>query len=414
MREKITTQISEELKFILIKFFDEHEVDMFIQNIMDDILILTSINSFDRGGESNSLASGSFFTSKIRSIADRIMTFARDKLDDNNYHNFLIDLGKMMISEGEHFLASEIFNNILLFSTNEKDLQLFKVQANVNLAKIYISQANWKEALLNLNEAREIFLNVHDNKGLSQCEHLFGVIASQKGDLTTAKSIFEKALTYLENQDDKLLYGNIEINLGNVFAKSGNYEEALNHYQSCLLKFQELGDKRRVAEVRNNMGMVHIHKKEYEYALFEYDECIQIASEGRYLPILGIAYVNKAFVYIQINELKLSAFYAAKAMDISYQVNNLISIADIYKLKGIISKKQFEFQLAEEYFKASLRLNKELNNELNFAEAAYELGLLYYELNITKSYEFYFNKALEYYKAIKAQDKIEKILDFLK
>lgn len=96
-------------------------------------------------------------------------------------------------------------------------------------------------------------------------------------------------------------------------------------------------------------------------------------------------------------------------MDVCYQVNNTVAIADIYKLKGIIARKQFEFQLAEEYFKASLRLNNELNHELNFAETAVELGLLYQELNIDKSYEFYFNKALEYYEKIGAKEKVAEI-----
>ena len=413
MREKITTAISEELKFILVKFFDEREVDIFVQNIMEDILILTSINSFDRGGESNSFSSGSFFTSKIRSIADRIMTFARENLDDNKYYGFLIEFGKIIINEGEFFLASEIFSNILKYTLNKDELKLFKAQADFNMARIYLKQANWNEAINYLNEANKSFQNVNDNKGLSQCELLLGIITSSQGDLVKAKSIFLKGLSYLNTAKDLLLEGILELNLGNIAAKTGNQEEALNYYQNCLKKFQELKDNRRIAEVRNNMGLVYIHKKDYEFALFEFDECSKIALDGRYLPILGISYLNKALVYIEINELKLSAFYAGKAMDICYQVNDTLSIADIYKLKGMIAKKQFEFQLAEEYFKASLRLNKELNNELNFAETAFELGLMYHELNIKKSYEFYFGKAMEYYQSIDAQDKISGIKKYL-
>ena len=414
MREKITTRISEELKFILTKFFDDHDADMFIQNIMDDILILTSINSFDRGGESNSFGSGSFFTSKIRSIADRIMTFARENLDDSKYYIFLVEFGKMMIIEGEFFLAAEIFSNILKYSTENDDLILIKAQAEINLANISVRQAVWESAINHLNEAKRIFDDIHDNKGLSQCEHLFGVINSRKGNLDGAKSHFLKGFSYLNQDDEPLLLGNLELNLGNIESMSGNYEEALKYYQSCLQKFQKVNDKRRIAEVRNNLGMVYFFQKDYEYALFEYDECTKIALEGRYLPILGIAYVNKALVYIEINELKLSAFYANKGMDICYQVNNVLAIADIYKLKGIIARKQFEFQLAEEYLKASLRLNNELNNDLNFAETAVELGLLYKELNIKNSYEYYFNKALEYYEKINAKDKIAEIKGFLK
>ena len=413
MREKITTQISEELKFILVKFFDEHDVDMFVQNIMDDILILTSINSFDRGGESNSFESGSFFTSRIRSIADRIMTFAREKLDDDKYNNFLLEFGKLMITEGEFFLASEIFTNVLQYSKQKDDLKTINIDANINLAKIYYYQANWTSALNHLDAAKSLLQNQNDNRRMAQYEHLLGVITFHQGDLKNAKSIFYKGLQSLENEDDPALVGNIEIGLGNIFASEGNHDEALKYYQSCLQKFQDLGDHRRAAEARNNMGMVYTQQKEHEYALFEFDECTKLATAGRYLPILGVAYLNKALVYVEINELKLSAFYAGKAMDICYQVNNTVAIADIYKLKGMIAKKQFEFQLAEEYLKASLRLNSELKHDLNFAETSVELGLLYKELNINKSYEHYFNKALEYYQSINFTEKISEIKAYM-
>lgn len=414
MREKISTRISEELTFILIKFFDEQEVEMFIQNIMDDILILTSVNSFDRGGDGTSFESGSFFTSRMRSIADRVMTFSKEKLDDNKYYHFLTEFGKLMISEGEFFLASEIFSNILKYTTDRDDLILIKAQAKINLAIISIRQAFWENALNLLNEAKQIFETIHDNKGSSQCEHLFGVINSRKGKLDEAKTHLLKGLSYLAQEDEPLLIGNLELNLGNIEAKRGNFEEALKYYQSCLTKFQEAGDNRRVAEVLNNIGLVYIQTKEYGSALYELAECSKIALEGRYLPILGIAYVNRALSYIEINELKLAAFYSGKAMDVCYQVNNTIAIADIYKLKGIIARKQSEFQLAEEFLKASLRLNSELKNDLNFAEAAVEIGLLYKELNIDKSYDFYFNKALEYYQRIGAKDKIAEIKGYMR
>ena len=282
------------------------------------------------------------------------------------------------------------------------------------MARIYYNQANWEVALTHLNEAEKLSRALDNKRGLAQCEHILGAITFHKGDLKNAKAIFMKGLSYLNLEKDSLLVANIEISLGNIFASERNHDEALNYYQSCLRKFQELNDNRRAAEVRNNLGMVYNHKKDYEYALFEYDECIKLSTEGRYLPILGMAYVNKAMVYIGINELRLAAFYASKGMDVCYQVNNTLAIADIYKLKGIIAKKQFEFQLAEEYLKASLRLNDELRNEQNFAEAAFELGLVYHELNIKNSYEFYFNKALEYYLKINAEEKVSEIKEFLK
>lgn len=414
MKEKISTQISQEIKNILIKYFDELDINGFIQNILEDILILTHINSFDRGGKNDSFSTGDYFTSKIRSIADRTITFAKDKLDSKSYFGFLADFGSLMITEGEVLLASEIFLNILEYSSGKNELNTVRANANLNFAKIYVRQAMWKEASVKLDEARKIYNDCNDKKGIAECDLLDGAVTHQKGDIQTAKDIFNNIFSYLDLEKDKVLSGIVELNLGNILDSEGKFDDALEYYENCLEKFEKLKDKRRIAEVRNNMGMVYIHKKKYEFALFEYDESIHISSEGRYLPILGIAYLNKALVYSEINEFKLSTYYANKAMDVCYQVNDVLSIADIYKIKGINSRKQFEYQLAEEYFKSSLRLNEELNNDLNYAETAFELGILYHELKAKSAYEYYFNKAQEYYKSINAEKKISVINEYLK
>jgi hypothetical protein len=57
----------------------------------------------------------------------------------------------------------------------------------------------------------------------------------------------------------------------------------------------------------------------------------------------------------------------------------------------------------------SLRINTSLKNEMNIAETSYELGVLYEEIDNSKSKNSYLESALKYYKRIRMQQKVKKI-----
>ena len=413
INENLTSRLSEEFEKILKKFFSEEEVQSFIKKINSDILKTNNVSPLTNNVDNETLITESFFTSKLRLLSDRVITFADKKLGKEKYYSFMLELGRLLITEGEYNLATEIFNFLQKNSSDGNYQKSVKPESMLALADIYCRQGLWKEAELYIKKARLYFEKAMNSKGLGKCEHLMGTIYLEQGDLKAAKFRFENCLAYLNVKNDMLLVGMVEVNLGTIKYIEGDLEAAYNYYNNGLRIFEEEGDGRRTAEVKHNLGIIHIKKKEYESALSVYDDCITFSLDSQYLPILGIAYLSKAIIYLEMEDLKKAAQYINRSMEICYQINDKLSIADIYKVKGIISRKLNEFELSEDFLLTSLRLNRDLNNEHNYAETAFELGQLYLDMGNKKEADLFFNDSLEFYKKNNSKTQIAKIQSFL-
>lgn len=412
INQNMASRLSEEFEVILKKFFNDEEVQNFIKKINSDILSIGTESPESKGIDNEAMITESFFTSKLRLLSDRAITFANKRLDKTKYQEFLLDLGKLLITEGENNLAMEIFN-FLQKNTDKNDQTSFKPNAMLALADIYCRQGMWKDAEFYIKKARLYFEKNMNSMGLGKCEHLMGTIYLEQGDLKAAKFRFENCLAYLNVKSDVLLVGMVEVNLGIIKYIEGDLDSAFNYYEKGLKIFEGEGDKRRRAEVKHNLGMIYIRKKEYESALKVYDECIELSLRAQYLPILGISYLNKATIYLELDDLGKASDFINKAMEICYQINDKLSIADIYKVKGIITRKSKDFELSEDFLLTSLRLNKDLQNELNYAEAALELGLLYLDMKNKKEAETYFKESMEFYRKNNSKSLVKKIQGYL-
>ena len=267
-----TSKLSKEFEDILNKFFNEDEVQSFIKKINSDMPVIDKVNQNAGNNRDVTLITESFFTSKLRLLSDRVITFASKKLDREKYFEFLHDLGKLLIIEGEYNLALEILNYIQKNSGINNNFEIIKSHAILSIADIYSRQALWKEAILHIKKARLYFERGMNPLGLGKCEHLMGTIYLEQGDLKAAKFRFENCLGYLKAEKNLLLTSMVEANLGIIKYIEGDLEAAYNYYKSGQKTFEELGDNRKLIEVKHNLGMIHIQRKDYEKAIKEYDD----------------------------------------------------------------------------------------------------------------------------------------------
>ncbi len=342
-----------------------------------------------------------------------LITFAESKLTRQKLLEFLQSLGEISIAQGELTTATEIYNYVLNLIEDDPKQENTRAHAYLSLGDITSRYAEWEKSISYINRAEKLFLKHKDYKGCFRCENLLGTIAGDHGDLKKANKYFEKSLTFLRHDKDSALIGILEINLGILNNIQGDYDTAFTYYQRALIKFEQIQDFRRMTEVRHNLGMLFTEKGEYQTALSEFDLSITSALKAGYLPSLALSYLGKAFIYIQLNDLQLANAFADKAMEICFKLNDRLSIADIYKIKGIIERKQKNYGGAENYLRSSLRINEELENEFNEAETAFELGILYVELNRKEEATKYLNFSLNYYKKQKTQGMVKRIQDIL-
>lgn len=398
---------------ILNDFFDKKEITEFSEKFLGNKSGRTKLPSKVSTTNRFQVELDIKDEASFRSSVDLLITFASTKLDKHKFLEFLLTLGQISITAGEFPLAVDIHEKIL--STTKKDPLFVDISANAffALGELYSRQAQWQASRSNIKKADDLFKKMNDLSGRSRCENLLGTIQGDIGNMKKAKEHFEKSLTFLDDTHDKALRGKVEINLGITHTVQENFDTALSYFKRASVNFQKISDLKRVAEIHHNIGMVHLKKNYYEDALVEFDQSISASLQAGFLPTLSITYISKAYLYTLIDDFVLSSAFAEKAMDISYKINDKLTIAEVYKVKGIIERNMMNFEVSENYLLTSMRLNTELGNKLNQAETAYELGLLYKDINRKKDSRYYLNSALQYYKKINAPSEIDIIKDYL-
>lgn len=351
---------------------------------------------------------------KIRSVIDRIITYAEKNLTSKKHLNLLLNLAKLSLSRGELFLSSNIYSQVLYRTTNLDNLLGETALAFKGLGEVSSLQAKWNESFSYVRKSRKIFEKLNDIKGISSCDNLLGTFYAERGILNSAREHFESGLARIKGKKSRNLDALILVNLGILNNIVGNTKEAEENYRKALAKFEKVEDNRRIAETRHNLGMLFTKLGDYKSALSQFNISVKVSSKDKNMLTLAISYLGKAYIYAEMNELDLATSFIEKGMEISNKLNDRLTIADVYKVRGIIERKSNNYELSESYLLTSLRINSELGNKLNHSETSYELGLLYFELNQSQKAIKHLNSALKYFKKIKAVSEIEKIESLVK
>ena len=343
------------------------------------------------------------------SYIEFLITFAKQKLDDQKFIELILFLGEVSIYKGELDSAVSLFKNLIYTCENAKSYLNITANAMLALGEIYSRQAEWKKSKDYILNAEKIFIDQNDNKGIAKCENLMGTIYGDKGDLKTAQKHFEYSLNFLHPKKESNIYGMLEVNLGILNNILQKYDEAYNYYQRALIIFEKENNIRRIAEVTGNIGVLYLQKEEYKLALKFFDKSFLYSQKVDVLNPMCVALLNKALIYTKLNDFQLANVFADNAMEIAHKINDRLSIADIYKIKGIIARCLKNYEMSENNLFISIRINTELENSLNLAETNYELGLLYVDMKKLAEAKKYFNLAVKVFKQLKMNDMAVKV-----
>jgi len=394
---KIEKKYCFDLNSILGRFLSQTQIHEYIDSIALDFLPQQPLRMTSDENQLNDYFNENIQTKKIRLLSDTLVTYVGKILTEEKYIEFLLEFGKLILTRGENNLTLDITLMVYSLVDKKKKYENYKAQTFLLFADYHMRQASWKEAFNAIKRAKAIFESVGNKSGLGECEFLIGSAFVEQGDLKAGKFRLENCLTYLNQENDPVLFAMIDVHLGIIAFIEENLELALNYYNKALSKFELLGDERRRAETLLNKGVVYRNLGQIEKAIEIFNESSDIARQNGFLPTLNLCFVNKAEIYLQKEELERSTRYSQKAIELSYLLNDRLSIADVHKILGVISKKQKNYSLAENYLLTSLRLNHELNEELNAADANYELGLLYKEKGNKDNARIHLTCALNYY-----------------
>ena len=264
---KIEKKYCSDLNSIMCKYLNQEQIHEYIESIAFDFLPQQPMRMTSDENQLNDYFNENIQTKKIRLLSDTLVTYTGNIMAEEIYIEFLLEFGKLILTRGENNLALDISLMIYTLVDNKKKYENYKAQAFLLFADFHMRQASWKEAFDAIKKAKLIFESTGNRNGLGECEFFIGSAFVEQGDLKAGKFRLENCLTYLNKEEDPMLFAMIDVHLGIIEFIEENFELALNYYNRAQNKFELFGDERRKAETLLNKGVVYRSLGQIEKAI---------------------------------------------------------------------------------------------------------------------------------------------------
>jgi tetratricopeptide (TPR) repeat protein len=401
----LTTNFEKELDQLLKQYFGDEELRRIYYRVdpqkEESNKVSEMINDFYRNQLDINVDS-----CNERLKIDKTITFSEKQLIPDKFFEFMLDLGRLCLSNSKLNLASQIFKKV--YKSSKKTF--FKAESMLELGNVFSRRADWFRSLQAISDAAKLYKENDDKSGMAKCYNLIGSIYGERGEIEKAKIYFLESLSMINPEVESEMLANVYTNLGVIDNIQGNVHDGIKKLNNALIIYNKLGSQNRVAEVYHNIGMMYFESGDNESSIKALDEGIEIAKRGRFISALCLLYVAKSEVLISKEDINSAAVFAEKAFELSHDVDDKLTVADIYRVKGIIERHCKNYKLSENYLLDSLRINESLMNRMNLAETSLELAILYEEIENSKNKSLYLGTAQDYFKQIDASPKL-KVID---
>jgi signal transduction histidine kinase/CheY-like chemotaxis protein len=174
---------------------------------------------------------------------------------------------------------------------------------------------------------------------------------------------FQKALSFANQLNDKLLIAYSLNNLGIAYKVYGQYDKALGFYKQSLDLKKEFGDERTIANSLGNIGEIYLLKQDYETARKYFGEVDEISKKSKDKYTITVNLINYGKIYRETNNYSSAFDSYNKALDIalSSQFNELVK--DIYFELSLLYENSGNQKLALSHYKKYTEIKDSLVNE---------------------------------------------------
>jgi serine phosphatase RsbU (regulator of sigma subunit) len=331
-----------------------------------------------------------------------------------------LNIGFNHMYKGEHRQALEEFTEVY-FESEELDDYRLMARANYNVGVLYLRIQVIDQAIEFLEKAKQFFVKINDQAGLSKCHFQFATIRFNTGDYAEALKAVEMALKMERQNQDKggiaanlTLLGRIQMKLGEMSSAQASFDESIElrkeendqiGLSSCMYyQLEVYGEtgrwdivKEKIEEVREVfekstfiMGVILFKqlraKCEYHYENFQnaialHEECIKLSTESN-LKIYSVSsFKDISFIHERQEDFKKALLYHKFYVQGKEEVTNIKSkikleniklhreVNDMKKTAQLERFKREELSLASE---SITNMHRELKSSLVYAKRIHD------------------------------------------
>lgn len=266
-----------------------------------------------------------------------LSNFFKGKLIHHTYVDLFLNLGQTAQKLGFTDIAEEILEIVIKECGNDEKLIDYAANANLELAKILALKFFWKESLVRISVANELYIKEKNYKSSFYCEALSGLIFEEIGGYINARRHFLNCLTLVDDKYDNEKMGFIFSNLGLLEFYQNNLENSISNFRRSEIYYHKIENRIKILEIKYNLSLLYLLIKDYDNAFREIEETIFNNETKSYFTSGEKMYINKVRMFIERNDFAFTIPLNHHSFDVyGFRASNDI-IEYIYQLKTAIS-----------------------------------------------------------------------------
>jgi predicted ATPase len=338
---------------------------------------------------------------------DGIEKIEENMENKNKKVSLLNKLGQACFVMGEWDNALECAKESIKLSKETGD-EKHTAESFRNIGQINENRSEWDNALRNYEKSLQITERIKDNYGIAESHKGLGWIHWRKGEYDEAIEHYNKTVEYAGRIGLIPIVASAYISLGSVYGKKGKLDIAAKYINKSLNILEKMGNSFELAKAYNSLGALHYSMEEWNKALECFEKCASTAKKIG--DIRGEAYglSNAGEMYAKKHDFKKAVECCDKALDIFKKFDEKHMISKTYQHYGIIYRMKKDWEKSKIYFDLSAKILEELDIPYDLADTYFEFGLMYKEKGDNERARKYLTSALNIYKKIGAEKRIEK------
>lgn len=298
-----------------------------------------------------------------------------------------------------HYLSTKAPDSALqigyhsLAEAKEKKYQFGIAEAYNNIGTVRIELSEYDTAISLFQKAIEYHQELDNKRGMAMALNNIGHIERLRGNYEQATSALLEALSLNEEIGNEEGIASNTINLGIVFSNLKQVDKAIEYYRKAIPPAQKLNRLRSLGNIYNNISIELRKRNQLDSALSYQKKSIQYRLEANALSDLAGSYSNLGILYFYLNQRDSTMILFKKVLETYQELGNKKEIARSYFNIAELHRMEKRFDLAQEALKQSLKAAKAANSKAQIRDATKGLAKVNASMG---NFEVAYNNRLEY------------------
>jgi predicted ATPase/KaiC/GvpD/RAD55 family RecA-like ATPase len=326
------------------------------------------------------------------------------------------NLGVLSMKSGELEQASKYYEQGLKIAL-ENNLVGHALSPYNNLCNLYFVTGEFQKVFETAQKGLELAKKVGSLYGLQWFDSMLAGSYAYMGELQKAISIWEDVLALAKRTKYSVQISGTLSSLGACYLYLGEWDKSLQYLMEALDIAKKIGEYQFSGNATYLLGELFMEMEDYMEAEKYFNENNSLYGKaGDKDTQLTDSFPALSRLYLKKGEIEKAKELIEKTYEYATRTKNRWLIAYAEMLKGMFFREQKNWEQSIEHFEKSLQGYKSINAQewcvFQFAELLYEYGIMYLNRNEEGDKERargLLNRALEMFQRMGAKKDIEKV-----